>query len=494
MAEASPPEGALTAGSFASLLLGYTSQLACGRLDIVVRDEVTSLWLDGGRVFAVVGERDEDKLGTWLVQRGLLQEYEMAAALQDRPRGIRFGSHLVQRGLIEFETLQVELLSLAIAIVARLLFAAGTHRFVEGARFPEDEASLQASTATLLVSAVRVLDELAPLKALVDDEAFLGGAEDAFLMFQKVSLSAPEGYLLSRIDGSLTVKDLKRIMPLPQEQFVRALGALVIAGLVRVREKPGSAKPAPVYEAKAAKPAKRESLQFSREQQREYEDIVKLAAEIRGQSHYQRLRVNPGAALDEVHARFQDLAELYHPDRANEEHLRALGRELAEVFSCLQEAYDVISHPENRRRYDRDEPPPVAERIEDEEAGPKFQDAREELVAANVRRARELISLGDIGQAIQLLDQAVRLRPDPEALLLLARQELHNPMWAQRALDRLKLAVAINPKFTQGWLELARFWRSRHDPGRQRMCVERILKYDSKHVEAQEILKSLRSG
>ena len=85
--------------------------------------------------------------------------------------------------------------------------------------------------------------------------------------------------------------------------------------------------------------------------------------------------------------------------------------------------------------------------------------------------------------AVQLLDQAARLNPTAETLLLLARAEFKNPMWGQRALDHLKHAVALAPEFTEAWLELANFWAIRNMTDRQQQCLEKILEYDPQNVD-----------
>ena len=56
--------------------------------------------------------------------------------------------------------------------------------------------------------------------------------------------------------------------------------------------------------------------------------------------------------------------------------------------------------------------------------------------AAPEEEKLENLKLGDIGAAVQLLDQKVRYNPEPPALLMLARLEFRNPLWTQRGLDQ----------------------------------------------------------
>ena len=77
--------------------------------------------------------------------------------------------------------------------------------------------------------------------------------------------------------------------------------------------------------------------------------------------------------------------------------------------------------------------------------------------------------------------------PEPETLLLLAPFELRNPKWTQRGVDRLRHAVAVDPRFTPGWLELANFWKVRGHADKLRECLDRILAYDSEDEDVQEL-------
>jgi hypothetical protein len=49
---------------------------------------------------------------------------------------------------------------------------------------------------------------------------------------QKLTLSPTDGFLLSRIDGMLSAKEIFKIIPLPQEDIERSLFALLCTGMV----------------------------------------------------------------------------------------------------------------------------------------------------------------------------------------------------------------------------------------------------------------------
>src|SRR5215211_5032249 len=66
----------------------------------------------------------------------------------------------------------------------------------------------------------------------------------------------------------------------------------------------------------------------------------------RGPDHYKTLGVERKASADEIKKAYRKLARQYHPDTNKES-----GAE--ERFKQVSEAYDVLSDPEKRKKYDR---------------------------------------------------------------------------------------------------------------------------------------------
>ena len=484
--------GRFLAGGLPPLLRELYRLLVSGRLDVASGGADRHLWFEAGQVRAVVSEVEDQKLGKWLVGRGVLDDSRMALSLLRQPEGVRFGAFLVQEGVLDPKALEQELEALSVAIVAHLLLEPGEYRFAEDEKLPMDAASIGMTTASLLAAAVRAISNEAAVKGLIDATGYVWTAQDALLLYQKVQLTPQEGYLLSRVDGTSTALQLQRLAPMPGGDFSKALAALLVAGVLEMRESSSARPLAPTKVVTVPEPPAEEGLQYTAQQQREYSDVLRLANEIRHKDYYRRLGLSPGATQDQIHSRFLEFAKLYHPDRAREEHLLSLRNELAEIYSAVQEAYDTLGNPDKRAGYEvtlRDSPATHIDAYKEEQ---RRRAARGALVDANVSRAKELARAGDVGMAVHLLDQAVRLNPNAEALLFLARLEFKNPMWSQRALDHLKHAVALAPDFTEAWLELANFWGTRNKPDRQRQCLEKILEYDPHNEDVKATLAALK--
>ncbi len=486
------PKGRFDAAGLPSLLRDVVRRLAVGRLDIVGPSETRHIWFETGQARAVASDAEDEKLGKWLVKRGVLDASRMAIALLRQPDGVRFGAFLVQEGLLGPEALTKELEALSVGIVSHMLLEPGEWKYFDGERLPVDAVCLDMTTASLLAAAVRELPDEADLRRLVGGDGFVWTAQDAILLYQQLRLTPQEGYLLSRVDGTSTVTQLQRIAPMPPGEYLRALAALAVTGLLEIRQ---NSAVRPLAHAEVETPAEpkaeaEEALQYSVQEQREYAEVIKLAAEIRHRDYYKRFGLSPGATQDQIHSRYLEFVKLYHPDRARETHLTSLRNELGEIYSALQEAYETLGHTEQRTRYEKTLA--TSHDIDTYQAEERRRSARSAVVDANVNRARELLRAGDVGMAVQLLDQAARLNPTAETLLLLARAEFKNPMWSQRALDHLKHAVALAPEFTEAWLELANFWATRKQEDRQRQCLERILDYEPANEDVRAALASLK--
>jgi curved DNA-binding protein CbpA len=114
-------------------------------------------------------------------------------------------------------------------------------------------------------------------------------------------------------------------------------------------------------------------------------------------TYYEILGVDPQASADDVRSAFRRLARERHPDRYTPEDRLAAERE----FQAITEAYNVLSDPERRARYDQG----LANVSRPNLANPR------EVARALVAKAIGLMKLGEHRQAGELLGQAVAHDP-----------------------------------------------------------------------------------
>ena len=111
--------------------------------------------------------------------------------------------------------------------------------------------------------------------------------------------------------------------------------------------------------------------------------------------------------------------------------------------------------------------------------------------AATLAQAKQLIASNEQRKAAKLLEQVVAQIPDPEALLLLAKIEIERIQTQPQALEHLRQATAAHPQLTEAWHMLANYWSLRGQPEKQRRCLEKILAYDPRDLDARNTLQLL---
>src|SRR5664280_2157590 len=192
------PKGRFDAGGLPPLLRDVVRRLAVGRH----RPRLAGLEPDVARLAPAhdvqASDAEDEKLGKWLVSRGVLDASRMAIALLRQPDGVRFGAFLVQEGLLGPEALTKELEALSVGIVSHMLMEPGEWKYFDGEKLPVDAVSLDMTTASLLAAAVREVPDEAHLHKLVGGDGFVWTAQDALLLYQQLRLTPQEGYVLSR--------------------------------------------------------------------------------------------------------------------------------------------------------------------------------------------------------------------------------------------------------------------------------------------------------
>jgi curved DNA-binding protein CbpA len=212
--------------------------------------------------------------------------------------------------------------------------------------------------------------------------------------------------------------------------------------------------------------------------------------------HYELLGVAPGASGVEIREAFRRRASLFDPAWRARPDLADCRRELTALSARLRAAFDVLSDPQGRARYDaelRDEKlarigiKPPSEEVR--------REARRELAEASYQRARVLSSRRDFSPAVEMLEQAVRLDPDnAQYMFLLATIELKNRFWRQSGIEHLEQAARLAPGRPEIAAALAQAYR---DAGRLAEAAgeaRRALELEPRSENYQVLLYKIERG
>lgn len=172
-----------------------------------------------------------------------------------------------------------------------------------------------------------------------------------------LSLTARDGFLLSRIDGATSAADLCHLLGDQPDTLRDALFALERLGVIF-----WSGNPPPEPEPAGADRGIEEELDgvdfntlgIDREALR---GILELEQRLRA-SHWEALGVGGDATRSQVKKAFFAASKRFHPDRFFGRELGAYKQRLERVFTGIKKAYDTLSHPRKRKTYAASHPPP----------------------------------------------------------------------------------------------------------------------------------------
>ncbi len=194
--------------------------------------------------------------------------------------------------------------------------------------------------------------------------------------FHKLPLGAADGFVLSRIDGRVSERELAALTGLPDMQIRtsidKLLGLKVIAFGPPVLPGAGSSPALPPAADSSAKleggasvrnPLLEEALAKITDETSELKEQADLAVDIRRRvlglhsvihalDHYAILGVARDADKKAVKKAYFEAAAVFHPDRYFRKNLGSFKPKMETVFGKVSAAYEVLTDKEKRAEYD----------------------------------------------------------------------------------------------------------------------------------------------
>ncbi|HEY4885599.1 MAG TPA: J domain-containing protein [Myxococcales bacterium] len=214
--------------------------------------------------------------------------------------------------------------------------------------------------------------------------------------------------------------------------------------------------------------------QLAPDEQRFADEVRSRVEQAPGQSAYARLGVDPGATSETIRNAYLEAAKRFHPDHSASPGLASVQAELQTLFALLKEAYETISTPEARTRYDAS--------LKAAHGG-----TRKEESAIALKMGDVLLKKRDFEAALAKLRRAVDLDATGDALAALAWGLVSDPKASQQAKE--EAASLINralraPGVTARTYYVAGvLWRTK-DPESALDAFRKALEIDPKHPDA----------
>ena len=218
-----------------------------GHLHLTSGHERRLLRVLSGQIIDGSSDVDGERLGDVLVRYGLLSqgqlEQAVAVVLRDRTK---LGRVLGETGLLDRprleEAIGLHIREMLFAMVDRV--AASFHFEELAESLLEVDVTSRLSTAQLILEATRrVQDPDLVRRVIGNPRRPLAHSEEHVLRAQTITLTPVDGFVLSRIDGTLSARQVLDLIPLPAEEVERSLFGLLCTGLIQPVEMRGATRP-----------------------------------------------------------------------------------------------------------------------------------------------------------------------------------------------------------------------------------------------------------
>jgi serine/threonine protein kinase/tetratricopeptide (TPR) repeat protein len=505
-----------------------------GLLHFVHDDDRRSVRFRKGQIVNASSTLSSERLGEALLRHGLLAEPEIRRASELAEReGRRLGTALVEMGLLDRGKLEDALAS-QVRDILLVVFSRSDGKFSfeetgqEGP--PDEETTLKLSTGEMILEAVRrVSDADAVRSALGDLDRVLALSTDPLLRFQKITFTPTDGYVLSRVDGILSAREVIQVVSLPQEEVERSLFGLLCTGVLEHLEKtrtrvPRSRKPGkvesppepPFAGAAQKEPSKPvDEAESRRAAEARRREVVQAHDGLKTRTHFDVLGIARNATEAQVKDAYFRLAKRFHPDVQHDPALADMHDKLEAIFIRLGEAYEVLRNAQSRSAYEAQlgpsgarpptaqapGPPPTTGRHAAAPSPPpaapaegKPQPTGDSRAQESIRSAEKLMSEEKYWDAIQILEQSLPWA-DGKALqrvrVLLARAYLKNPKWVKRAEEVLQTVVQEDPRNAEAYFVLGTIYKGGGLRNRAVSMFRKVMELQPGHEDAVAELTAL---
>jgi tetratricopeptide (TPR) repeat protein len=517
-------KGTLSEGAIAGILRELYVGRKSGLLNFTKGGERRSVRFYKGNIIHADTNVKDERLGETLVRRGLLSAADLKRAtgfvLRDKRR---LGEVLKEMGVLDKDQLE-DALALQVREILLKIFSwsEGEYAFEPNAGdVPGDhDATLKLSTGEMILEAARSVGDPDVVRySLGNIDRILGLSSDPLLRFQKVALSPADGFVLSRVDGTLSAREIIQMNTAPPEETAQSLYGLLCTGILeylpvppKPTPKPEARRPTPAAPPRAPEPPpSREpppavGLQavpaavVERGEDTRRREILDAYETLRSRNHFEILGIEKGSTDAQIKEAYFRLAKRFHPDAHHDPALADLADKLEAVFIRLGEAYELLRNAHSRASYEAalsvrasansPAPPPTSE-------APAPADPAQEAAAADeaYRRAQKHFEKEQYWDAIQLLEPAlpkVQGKARNKVRVLLAKAYLKNPKWVKRAEEQLQIVAREDASNFDAHFLLGTIYKSGGLKSRAIHSFERVLEIKPDHEAAAAELASLQ--
>ena len=455
-----PQQGRLEAASLPRVVRDLRRAEASGTLYLWNQEATKSLIFKRGDIVFAGTNVEKERLGERLVRAGKIKRSVLDLSFRVMERSHqRMGTTIVELGWIsEMEMQRYVATQIKDIIYSVFNWHEGDYRFEPNDDPVAKDLCLELQTAEVIYEGACRVSDFAAIRAGVGSwKNRLKRAEGERL---NIPITQEDGYILSQLNGASSIGDIIVTSPLGEEECLRRIYALTLAGVLEIEE-PGVSNP-------QASKGKTESLEsFSQDEQLFRDALAARRAAFEFADYYDRLGIDFGASGKKVREAYDGALAALEPSATFRHKLDDVKAQLEQVKRKIREAYEVLSVPESRRNYDRRflakgaTSPTGAETLAHLTLRPNMAQPENDSKAIEEAEllfveAKRLHHGGDYFDAVSALAKAVELdAKNGRYHCLLAQWLSQNPGCWESAQEHYERAIALDGNDVEAHLGLA---------------------------------------
>lgn len=459
-------QGSLTCEHLPDILHSLARSEESGVLQVTRELTSKHIYFGHGSIVFARSNQYSDRLGELLVREGRITRSQLADASNKlRASGQKLGAVLVQMGVLSDEDVRARVADQMRGMIRPVFsWQMGEYCFQPKDNPVSVELAVELPTIPTILEGTRDVDWPTIRRTLGDLGRVVSFSRDPWVHSHQVSLTPAEGFVLSRVDGQCTMSDIVSITPMDEEATLRCLYVLISGSFLEFGAKGRDLTPSKpsrrIYEIPVALPKATRvpgktlgvddasNITVAERQMRD--DILAKHASLARSTVYDCLEIGRNPKDSEIRKGYLSIVRKYHPDRHRSPYLRELHGMLQEILAKAADAYETLSDPVHRRRYDQslrtEAPRGEASAPPIETPPPAPPTTAETLAARYFVEAKRYLDNRDFHEAVKLLEEVVELDPSKaEYHRLLAAALQNNPKWRKDAEAHYREAMKIDP-------------------------------------------------
>ncbi len=461
----------------------------------------TTLRFDRGMFVDADSPAAAPTLAAALRDEGIVGAEVLLEAVPDCNTASELAAALLKRGAVTGAGLATGMKGLIRRALAEAFgWQGGTYTFEEGRQSSLAFTPDVLFTFESILNGVAAMSNFDPLReVLVGMPGRLGLSERLFLPVHRLALKPHHGFVLSRIDGSMTIAELAQVVPPDSvDDALKFTYGLVVFGVVAFDPPLG---PGP-FSLREIMPVHHEARARA---QREEAMIRDTLSQMSGQPAGQILGVPEGAGPEAMRAAFEDMRTKFRRERFAEAVRESMKRELDLIEAKLTEAFFNLELGALEREQHTARGGFGVTTLSEEEINKRREFSKTEAQATqeqNIKlsekyyhKAREYFREGDYYNSLQFSRLAIRFNSESAAAHhLMADSLARNPdrRWQRQAEEAYVKATELEPFNAEYFVTLGMFYKERGLDLRARKMFEKALELFPSHSTAAQELKSLR--